>query len=345
MSLFRWRETGLTGVEAHAFEDKDLKENKLQDALKANPDPLEEGLFIIATEFGDWEGSGRRIDLLALDDKARLVVIELKRSQTGGHAELQAIRYAAMVSNMTQDRIIHAHSDYLKRDAKRSQSQSRSAPSGDGDDGEGLGVVDYKERAEKRLTEHLKRVIEKGQVQMEPEMEPLDIIKTECPRIILASAGFSQEITTTVLWLVEKYKLDITCVELQLYETDQEEQFLTGNRIIPLAGEEYRMRAKERINERERIEKERKERKESFTFLMVGIEPGATLVLEENRSIKCQVLDGKTSVEFEGKRKALTTLAEEHGSRKRGPRAWLYGTETLQALRERLEKSPASGES
>ena len=341
MSLFRWRETGLTGVEAHAFEDKDLKENKLQDALKANPDPLEEGLFIIATEFGDWEGSGRRIDLLALDNEARLVVIELKRSQTGGHVELQAIRYAAMVSNMTRRRIIHAHSGYLKRDAKRPQSPSPRAPSGDGDDGEGLGVVDYKERAEERLTEHLKRVIEKEQVSMEPEREPWDIIETERPRIILASGGFSQEVTTSVLWLVEKYELDITCVELKLYETDQGEQFLTGNRIIPLAGEEYRMRAKERKSEKEHIEKERRE---NFTFSMFGIEIGATLVFEGDKSIECKVIDGKTGVEFKGEHKALSTLAKELGSSKTGIRSWLYEGETLRARRNRLEKSRALGD-
>ncbi len=323
MSLFRWQGNGLERVKAHTLEDKGVNEKKLQDALNANPDPLEEGLFIIATEFGDWEGSKRRIDLLALDNEARLVVIELKRSQTGDHAELQAIRYAAMVSNMTKSRIIDAHSDYLK------------AKSGNGNDGDGVGVVDYTEKAEELLTEHLKKVIEKG---TESELKPWEVIKTECPRIILASAGFSQEITTTVLWLFEKHKLDITCVELKLYETDQEEQFLTGNRIIPLAGEEYRMRAKERKSEKERIEKERKE---SFTFLMVGIETGATLTFIKDRNTECKVIDDKTGVEFEGTHYKLTPLANKLGFSRRGTRAWLYEGETLQARRDRLEKSRA----
>ncbi len=337
MSLFRWQDGGLTGVEAHALEDKGVKENDLQDALKANPDPLEEGLFIIATEFGDWEGSGRRIDLLALDNEARLVVIELKRSQTGGHAELQAIRYAAMVSNMTQDRIIDAHSEYLE--AKIPQAPPPNGLGGDGNDGDGVGVVDYREKAEELLTEHLKKMTEK---RAESELDPWEIIETECPRIILASAGFSQEITTTVLWLVEKYELDITCVELKLYETDQRERFLTGNRIIPLAGEEYRMRAKEHKSEREHIERERKD---NFTFSMVGIEIGATLTFVKDRNKVCKVIDGKTGVEFEGTHHKLTPLAKRLGSSRRGTRSWLYGEETLQALRERLEQSSASGES
>ena len=66
----------------------------------SSPDAPPEFL-VIAEEFGEWEDSKRRIDLLALDRDAKLVVIELKRTDDGGHMELQAIRYAAMVSAMT----------------------------------------------------------------------------------------------------------------------------------------------------------------------------------------------------------------------------------------------------
>ena len=62
--------------------------------------PTDEELLVIAEEFGNWEDARRRIDLLALDKAGRLVVIELKRTDDGGHMELQAIRYAAMVSAM-----------------------------------------------------------------------------------------------------------------------------------------------------------------------------------------------------------------------------------------------------
>jgi hypothetical protein len=40
----------------------------------------------------------RRIDLLGVDSMGHLVVFELKRTTDGGHLELQALRYAAMVS-------------------------------------------------------------------------------------------------------------------------------------------------------------------------------------------------------------------------------------------------------
>jgi len=62
--------------------------------------------LVVSEEFGDWEDSRRRIDLLGIDKAANLVVIELKRTEDGGHMELQAIRYAAMVSKMTFDRLV-----------------------------------------------------------------------------------------------------------------------------------------------------------------------------------------------------------------------------------------------
>src|SRR5690349_8486120 len=84
-----------------AFGDlKILERDDLQRLLRQQPEVLGEDLKIISEEFGNWEDSKRRIDLLALDRSARLVVIEIKRTTDGGHMELQAIRYAAMVSAM-----------------------------------------------------------------------------------------------------------------------------------------------------------------------------------------------------------------------------------------------------
>ena len=360
MALFRWEDTGLKSVEGHALEDKNVKERKLQDALMANPDPLEKGLFIIATEFGDWEDSRRRIDLLALDDKARLVVVELKRSQTGDHAELQAIRYAAMVSNMTRDRIIRAHSDYLKRKAKTPQLPRHG---GDGNDGEGADIEGYK-IAEERLTEHLKKVLEKTtETESETKLELSDIsVSTELPRIILASAGFSQELTTSVLWLVENYELDITCVELQLYETDQGKQFLIDNRIIPLPGDEYRTKAKE--YKKERREQERKSSVPNFRFSMVGIENGEEVHWKDNPAIKCEVHDATLNRRAVKLKEESKTIYEETAKERPpdGPRSlsslagsllgksvngtlhWCYNEgETLSELRQLWELRQKEG--
>ena len=58
-------------------------------------------------------------------------------------------------------------------------------------------------------------------------------------RIILASADFGREITTTVLWLNEVYGTDIRCVKMTPYRVDGR-LLLNIEQLIPLpAAEEY----------------------------------------------------------------------------------------------------------
>ncbi len=69
--------------------------------------------LIIAEEFSRWTESSRRIDLLGIDRDANLVVIELKRTSDGGQRELQALRYAAMISTLTFDEAVETFEKYL----------------------------------------------------------------------------------------------------------------------------------------------------------------------------------------------------------------------------------------
>ncbi len=81
------------------FAAHDISERAdLQRLLKSHIDVIAPDTLIIAEEFCDWQDSKRRIDLIGIDRQANLVVIELKRTEDGGHMELQAIRYAAMIS-------------------------------------------------------------------------------------------------------------------------------------------------------------------------------------------------------------------------------------------------------
>ncbi|WP_221761396.1 hypothetical protein [Salibacterium salarium] len=52
---------------------------------------------------------------MAIDKNANLVVIELKRDDTGEHMELQAIRYSAMISTLTYEKIIEIYDKYLEQ--------------------------------------------------------------------------------------------------------------------------------------------------------------------------------------------------------------------------------------
>jgi hypothetical protein len=109
MPLFEIRDHSLAALTATTFSAEGIQERRhLQRMLRDQVRVLADDLLVIAEEFGNWEDSQRRIDLLAVDRQANLVVIELKRTEDGGHVELQAIRYAAMVSTMTFDQAVDA---------------------------------------------------------------------------------------------------------------------------------------------------------------------------------------------------------------------------------------------
>lgn len=161
MPLFEMTRENLAECKPVTFAHLEIKERaNLQHVLRDHIEVLDSDLRVIAEEYGNWEDSRRRIDLLALDKQQRLVVIELKRTETGGHMDLQALRYAAMVSAMTFEQVIDAHEAYL---AKR-------------------GLPDAGEAAE-RIREFLEL----------PPDEDAEI--SSDVRILLVSGDFSREIT------------------------------------------------------------------------------------------------------------------------------------------------------
>ena len=184
-----------------------LERADLQRMLRDQPEVLEKGLLIIAEEFGDWQDSSRRIDLLGLDASGRLVVIELKRGETGGHMDLQAIRYAAMVANMTNEKVLETYQGYLD---KRVDEKGETAEADD---------------AETLIRGHL------GTTDEAP------VIFTETPRIILASENFGKELTTCVMWLNESWLRaagqEIKCIRLQPHRNGNEILIETSV-VIPL---------------------------------------------------------------------------------------------------------------
>ena len=92
---------GIDPVQATSFATLNFTERgDLQRLLRDQIEIISKDTLVIAEEFCDWDDSRRRIDLLAIDKEARLVVIELKRTEDGGHMDLQAIRYAAMVLSL-----------------------------------------------------------------------------------------------------------------------------------------------------------------------------------------------------------------------------------------------------
>lgn len=93
----------IVSLDTAKFNSEGILEKDLQTAIKHNIAAISPDTLVIAEEFGGWDDSKRRIDLLGIDRDGNIVVIELKRDETGAHMELQALRYAAMVSTMTKE--------------------------------------------------------------------------------------------------------------------------------------------------------------------------------------------------------------------------------------------------
>lgn len=188
-----------------------LERQHLQAALRDSISAITPGTdtMVLAEEFGDWEDTKRRIDLLCLDSRRNLVVVELKRDDAG-HMELQSLRYAAMISTMRFDQAVNAHRKYLERrgkDGSKAESDIRSF----------LGSQ------EEEILEFDNRV-----------------------RIVLAASEFSQEVTTTVLWLNSVGGLDIRCVQMQPYQVANR-TLVDIEQIIPLPqAAEYQVAIREK---------------------------------------------------------------------------------------------------
>ncbi len=197
MPIYEIRDKALKPVPATSFGQEGIYERgDIQALLRDSIDAIGERLLVLAEEFGEWVDSSRRIDLLCLDANANLVVVELKRTEDGGHMELQALRYAAMVSAMTFDQAVETYARH--RDRTTPDTDAARAAILDF-----LGT-DVAEDAFARDT-----------------------------RIILASADFGKELTTAVMWLIDR-GIDIRCVRLKPYRLENGTVLLDIQQLIPL---------------------------------------------------------------------------------------------------------------
>jgi hypothetical protein len=210
MAIYRMTGNELEALEETTFADVSVSERgDLQRLLKRKIEIIAPGILIVSEEFSDWEDSRRRIDLLGIDASANLVVIELKRTEDDGHMELQAIRYAAMVSTLSFDRVVEIFEAYL-------------AAEGDTRD------------ARTTILDHL------GWEDADQDAFAQDV------KIVLASAEFSKELTTTVMWLNDEFGLDIRCVRIKPYGS-RDNLLLDVQQVIPLPeAQEYQVRLKDK---------------------------------------------------------------------------------------------------
>jgi hypothetical protein len=110
----------LKAIQHKSFQQVAFKEQQnLQALLRYDISAVSSDLMMISEEFSEWDDGNRRVDLLALERRdMNLAIIELKRVDDGGHMELQAIRYAAMVAPMDFEQVVDAHQRFLRKQGR-----------------------------------------------------------------------------------------------------------------------------------------------------------------------------------------------------------------------------------
>jgi hypothetical protein len=213
MAVYRFSNDAIEAVDRTTFSKLGITErDDLQRLLRDQVEIISPDTLVISEEFQDWSGSSRRIDLLGIDKDANIVVIELKRTEDGGHMDLQAIRYASMVSTLTFDQAVSCYEKYLLD--RKQQINAESA------------ILDFL-----------------GWSEAEKDNFGNDV------RIVLASAEFSKELTTSVLWLRDRGELDIRCVRLEPFGT-ADEVLLHVQQVIPLPeAEDFQIRVRQKQEE------------------------------------------------------------------------------------------------
>ncbi|MDR2166718.1 MAG: DUF4268 domain-containing protein [Clostridiales bacterium] len=195
-----------------SFSELGLHERRdFQKWIVDDPKILGENLLIIAEEFAGFDDTRERLDVLAIDELGRLVVVENKTDDSGRDVVWQALKYASYCATLTKNQICEIFSDY---------------------------IGDF-ELAQEKIAELC------GQEQAYEDVR----LNEGNQRIILVAANFRKEVTSTVLWLREYHNVDITCIKVALYK-DGERIYLDAEQILPVPDiGDYQIRIAEKRRE------------------------------------------------------------------------------------------------
>ena len=190
-------ENRLNRLEERRFADLNLRErDHLQEWLVNMPDALGEELLIVQKEFDGFADTRERLDLLALDEERRLVVIENKLDDSGRDVVWQALKYVAYCSSLKKTEIVEIYQSYLDRWCNGGSAVTNLCDFLDVEELDGV-------------------VLNAGNEQ----------------RLVLIAANFRKEVTTTVLWL-HGHGVRAQCFRIVPYSFG-EELFIDLQQIIP----------------------------------------------------------------------------------------------------------------
>ena len=235
--------TGATAVAATpiGLAQAGLRERQhLQEWVIAHPEVLGSSIKIVAFEFGSWTGhSGEkerdRLDVLALDGEGHLIVVELKRDKAPDTVEMQALKYAALVSRFTRDDLDRVHARY------RTQTSGQEVTVAD-------AATELDAWAE--ITEETLRL----------------------PKIVLMATDFPQTVTATVVFLHQQLGLDVRLLVFQAYQTANDVLVTVSQHYPPPGIEEFVLSPEVNEAQKAKSGKQNKQREANAVARLIAAE-------------------------------------------------------------------------
>lgn len=205
-------DNNISKLEQRLFGELGFREREnLQEWIAKNPDVLGEDLLIIQKEYDGFNNTNERLDLLALDKDANLVIIENKLDDTGKDVVWQALKYTSYCSTLTTKQIIKLYQDYLNQYEHNEDATTM--------------ILDFLEIEEDDL-----------------------ILNRNDQRIVFIANNYRREVTSTVLWLLN-HDIQVQCFRATPYSMGAD-LFLQIEQIIPLPEtKEFMIDAKEKEKE------------------------------------------------------------------------------------------------
>ena len=180
-----------------SFKELHLEERRhLQEWIANEPSCLGEDLLIIQKEFDGFDDTRERLDLLALDKKGNLVIIENKLDDSGRDVTWQAIKYASYCSSLSKQQVIDIYQKYLDGQNKNAVEQ----------------LLEFFDNCD--------------------DISELEINQGNSQRIFFVAANFRKEVTSSVLWL-SNFGLNIKCFKVTPYKYE-EKILIDFDQIIPI---------------------------------------------------------------------------------------------------------------
>ena len=218
MYIVNKEKNSISEIKSRTFHELGFKERThLQEWIAKNPACLGEELLIIQKEFDGFNDTNERLDLLALDKKGALVIIENKLDDTGKDVTWQALKYVSYCATLNIAQIIDIFQQYLDKYEKGKDARQ-----------ELVNFFDDK---------------------------PFDeIALNDCDqRIVMVAGKFRKEVTSTAMWKIN-HGIYVQCFKTTIFQHN-EELFLDIEQIIPVKeAEDYMIKMADKAKETQSIQ-------------------------------------------------------------------------------------------